>query len=123
MVGGWQKLVPLEDCRDLFPHFGQRLAAINQALRHINLGKMDFLPYEEEVPGYQLTMRSVLIPQGVGRPPGMGKWQIEVIREGVEYQLILQGKVKAGQELGEVAFPCGDGAERARVLGLTDIDE
>ncbi len=118
----WRTTVPLNDCVDLFPLLANRLSEINQALRNINFGKMDFLPYEEEVTGYRLTMRSDLIPQGVGKPPAMGKWQLQVERLDADYVLILQGKAKAGQELADVSFPCGDSPERKRFFPSTDGD-
>lgn len=122
MVKGWRKIVALDDCTELFPALAERLSGINQALRNINFGKMDFLPYEEAVSGYRLTMRSELIPQGVGKPPGMGKWQLEVVRDDTDYVLILQGKAKAGQELAEISFPCGDSPERQRFIASSDSD-
>jgi hypothetical protein len=114
-----KKLVPIRDCLDLFPDLADRLPSINQALRNINLGKMDYLPYEESQPGYGLSMRTDLIPQGAGRPPAMGKWQLEVVREDTSYRLLLQGKAQEGEEWAEIVFPCGADATSVR-FGFSD---
>ncbi len=108
-----RKVIPLDACSELFPELAQELPGINQALRNINFGKMDFLPYENAVPGYQLAMRADLRPQGDGKPPAMGHWQIEVIRDDAPYRLYLQGKAKAGQELAEIVVMC----ESEEILG------
>jgi hypothetical protein len=109
-----RKSVPIESCQDLFPDLAQLLPEINKALRNINFGKMDYLPYETRCPGYQLTMRSEIVPQGPGKPPSMGHWQIEVSRQDYPYHLILQGKANTGTELGEIVFPCGASPDSAR---------
>lgn len=97
----------LEDLGRLFPAMEPLLPGINQALRQINFGKMDWLPYDREVPGYHLHMRAALTPQGEGRPPAVGHWQLEVSREDRSYVLLLQGKASGQNELAVLVSPCG----------------
>lgn len=115
-----RKMVPLDDCLDLFPALSSRLHEINRALRNINFGKMDYLPYEEAVPGYDLSMRTDLIPQGAGKPPSMGHWQLEVSRQDAECILVLQGKAQNDQELAEIVYPCGPNLESQRFFPAAD---
>lgn len=75
---------------------------INDALRNINLGKMDYLPYESVIEGYQFFMRAELIPQGSTRPPAMGHWQIEIVPEHQIHRLFLQGKIKGTDHMAEL---------------------
>lgn len=111
-----RKMLPLSECLSFFPALANQLPAINQALRNINLGKMDYLPYDHATPGYELAMRSDMIPQGPGKPPSMGHWQIEVSREDTSYRLLLQGKAQQGQELAEILFLCESNEESLRLL-------
>jgi hypothetical protein len=101
-----RKLVPVSDCAELFPELQELLPAVNQALRNINRGKMDFLPYYAPVAGYALSMRADLIPQGSGKPPAMGRWQIEVTKHDASYRLLLGGKADRDTELAELIFLC-----------------
>lgn len=109
-----RKMVLLSECLPLFPDLADSLDAMNRALRNINFGKMDYLPYEEEIPGYHFAMRTDLIPQGAKKPPAMGHWQLEVTRDNALYSLYMQGKAKDGQELGEISFPCGRSTDSDR---------
>lgn len=106
-----RKNLPLDDCHSLFPDLAPLLPEINKALRNINFGRMDYLPYEQPVPGYELAMRSEIRPQGTGKPPAMGHWQIEVIRHDHPYRLILQGKADKQLEMAELVFLCGPSPE------------
>ena len=99
--------VGLARAAPLYPALADRLGPINEALRRINVGRMDFLPYDQEVPGYHVHMRAELTPQGPGRPPQIGHWQIEIARDGADHVLYLQGKSGAAGELGEIVFLCG----------------
>lgn len=109
-----RKVVPLDDCLDLFPGIAKQLHDINRALRNINFGKMDYLPYDESIPGYVLSMRTELIPQGSGKPPQMGHWQLEVTREDASGILVMKGKAQKDQELAEIVYPCGPDRESSR---------
>ncbi len=101
-----RRIVPLSQVATLFPAMADQLPAINEALRRINMGRMEFLPYENPITGYELHMRAKLTPQGEGRPPQVGHWQLEVA--GPEpCVLYLHGKVGEGGELGELAWPPG----------------
>lgn len=102
---------------ELFPDMAEQLPHINKALRNINFGKMDYLPYDQPIDGYQLAMRAEIVPQGPSKPPSMGHWQIEVSRNEKTYRLLLQGKADKGQELAEIVFLCGPCEESARLLG------
>ena len=108
-----RKNVDIASCAKLFPDMAELLPEINKALRNINFGKMDFLPYETPIDGYQLAMRSEIVPQGPGKPPAMGHWQIEISRQGYPYLLMLQGKAGKGTEFAELVFPCGRSPESA----------
>lgn len=101
---------PLNEVAHLFPDLEPLLPRLNQALRNINFGKMDHLPYYDPIPGYRLAMRADLIPQGGTRPPAIGHWQVEVIRDGYAYVLRLQGKSDRDQEIGELLDPCRQSA-------------
>lgn len=94
--------LPLQEALPLFPGLKNRLESINAALRNINLGKMDYLPYEEIIEGYHLYMRAELVPQGSGRPPAMGHWQIEVVPDQKPYRLLLQGKIRGTEPMAEL---------------------
>ncbi|MEB3102976.1 hypothetical protein [Ferviditalea candida] len=66
------------------PWFDDRLdflMEINDALRNINFGRMDHLPYYETIEGYRLFMTAELAPQGPGKPPSVGHWQLVIQRE------------------------------------------
>lgn len=102
-----RKSLPIDQCTSLFPALSTLLPEINKALRNINFGRMDYLPYEEAIAGYALAMRSEIKPQGPGKPPAMGHWQIEISRADHPYYLLLQGKADKGTELVELVFPCG----------------
>ncbi len=112
-----RKSVPVGACDRLFPELVQLLPEINKALRNINFGRMDYLPYDEPIAGYELAMRSELKPQGPGKPPSMGHWQLEVIRQDHPYRLILQGKADQGTELAELVFLCGPSPESEPFFG------
>jgi hypothetical protein len=95
----------VDEAAPYFPGLAAHLAPINQALRQINFGQMAHLPYYEAVPGYTLTIRAPLEPQGPGRPPAVGHWQLEVARDDRSYRLLLQGRARGPQELAELWFP------------------
>jgi hypothetical protein len=103
--------LPVERAIALYPALGDRLPAINQALRHINYGQMDYLPYDEAVPAYHLYMRAELTAEGPGRPPRVGHWALEITRDDRDYILVLQGKQRAQAEWADLIFPCGPTAE------------
>jgi hypothetical protein len=110
MADAVRMFVPISQAAGLYPDLAPLLPAINQALRHINFGQMDHLPYYDAIAGYRLHMRAELLPQGTGRPPHIGHWQLEVSRDGAPHVLYLQGKANSGEELCEVVFPCGPSA-------------
>jgi len=97
------------------------LMALNQALRRINFGQWESLPYHEPRPGFVLAMRAELIPHGPGRPPGLGPWQLEIAPVGQPYVLRLEGRQSNGIDMGELFLcpetrdgpktPAGDNAE------------
>lgn len=95
----------LSQAGELFPAMAEMLAPINEALRRINMGRMEFLPYDHPVSGYQVHMRAELTPQGPDRPPQVGHWQLEIQRDDAPYVLYLHGKTGAEGELGELVFP------------------
>lgn len=97
-----KRSLPLRDALPLFPGLEDQLEAINAALRNINLGKMDYLPYEAVIEGYEFYMRAELIPQGSTRPPAMGHWQIEVVPDNKPYRLFLQGKIRGTEPMAEL---------------------
>lgn len=107
MVASLRLSVPLARVEALYPGLADRLAPINQALRSINFGHVDFLPFDTPAPGYHVHMRAELTPQGEGRPPQVGHWQIEISRDDSDHALYLQGKNGAAGELGEIVFRCG----------------
>lgn len=93
------------------PWFDDRLdflMEINDALRNINFGRMDHLPFYETIEGYRLFMVAELTPQGSGRPPSVGHWQLVIQREDKGYELALQGSFKKGESLGELVLLCED---------------
>lgn len=100
----------LDEMGTYFPLLAPSLKAINEALRHINFGQMDHLPYYEPIEGYSIAIRAPLEPQGPGRPPSVGHWQLEVTRADRDYRLLLQGRTDGDRELGELWFP-GDSAD------------
>ncbi|MDA8194328.1 MAG: hypothetical protein M0Z53_10070 [Thermaerobacter sp.] len=108
---------PLDDLTRLLPDIEELLAPLNQALRNINYGKMDHLPYYHAVAGYQFAMRADLEPQGDRRPPAIGRWQLEISREGSAYRIFLQGKTKGQSEIGDVVFLCGPAQDGANWEG------
>lgn len=78
------------------------LTEFNEALRNINRGRNDHLPYYETIPGYVILMMSELKPRGDNRPPSVGRWQLIIQRVDREYELVLQGLVKDGAAVGEL---------------------
>ena len=95
----------LSQAGELFPGMAELLAPINEALRRINMGRMEFLPYDHPVSGYQVHMRAELTPQGPDRPPQVGHWQLEIQRDDSPHVLYLHGKTGADGELGELVSP------------------
>jgi len=91
---------PLKQWLALFPGWEDQLPVLNEALRNLLRGKMDHLPYYTPVPGYELAMRAVLEPQGEGRPPRIGTWQLELVGFDPPRRLYLQGKREGEEELG-----------------------
>lgn len=103
--------VPIARVAALYPGVAAVLPDINQALRNINFGQMDQLPYEATIEGYHLFIRAELEPMGTGRPPQIGHWQLEIARDGADHRLYLQGKASGSEELCEIVFVCGPTAE------------
>lgn len=99
----------------VFPAIALRLSEINRALRQINFGKMEWLPYDEVIEGYHLSMKAELTPQGKGRPPAVGHWHLEITRDDRTYFLLLQGKARGTVELAELVCPCGLSEEVAQL--------
>ena len=95
----------LSRAAELFPGLADMLSPINEALRRINMGRMEFLPYDHPVAGYRVHMRAELTPQGPNRPPQVGHWQLEIQRDDAPHVLYLQGKAGADGELGELVSP------------------
>lgn len=106
-----RRVLPLSQVARWFPAMAEQLPAINEALRRINMGRMEFLPYESPLAGYELHMRAKLTPQGADRPPQVGHWQLEVTGPAAPCVLYLHGKVGEGGELGELAWPPGTAPE------------
>ncbi len=100
--------VPLSAAARWFENRLDFLAGINEALRNINRGKNDHLPYYESIPGYSLVMTSELKPRGDNKPPAVGKWQLTVRREDQNIELALQGLVRDGQSFGDLVLRCED---------------
>ncbi len=103
--------IALKEVLPLFPGLENRLEPINDALRNINRGKMDYLPYEMVIEGYQLFMRAELIPQGSTRPPAMGHWQIEIVPAHESHRLLLQGKIRGTEHMAELVEWVQESAE------------
>ena len=114
--------LPVERAIPFFPALGDRLPEINQALRHINYGQMDYLPYDQSVPGYHLFMRAELTADGPGRPPRIGHWALEITRDDQDYILVLQGKERAHTEWADLIFPCGPTAASRALEDALDHD-
>lgn len=113
--------VPLSSIAPWFDDRLDFLTEVNEALRNINYGRIDHLPYYEPIPGYSLFMVSELTPSGSGRPPSVGRWQLVIQKEGKNYELALQGEIRQGQSLGELVLRCEDPqltAELDRLLEL-----
>lgn len=106
-MGMKSQSILLSRAGDLFPGLADILAPINEALRRINMGQGEFLPYDHPVAGYQVHMRAELTPQGPNRPPQVGHWQLEIQRDDAPHVLYLQGKAGADGELGELVSPEG----------------
>ncbi len=81
------------------------LSAVNKALRNINRGKMDFLPYSVPVPPFAWYMEALLTPQGENRPPAIGHWQLRLVSS-EDGEILLQGKSQGDEEQGTVIFHC-----------------
>ncbi len=99
----------------LLPELNESLDLINQALRNINMGKMDHLPYYAAVPGIHVLMQAELSPQGDKRPPAVGHWQLLIAKDGAPYHVCLHGKVKGAAERAEVIFVCPDTPQEVQV--------
>lgn len=99
----------LVEIASLRPYYGENIAWIleyNDALRNINRGKADFVPYYEEIPGYALVMTAELRPRGTGKPPAVGLWQLAIRKREAPYELLLQGMVLKGIAYGTLALFC-----------------
>lgn len=103
-----EQTVILSQAGEFFPRMAHLLPSLNEALRNINFGKMDHLPFYDEVSGYQVAMRAPLLPQGTERPPAIGHWQVEISRDDKPWVLLLQGKSQSGEETGRLVFLCDD---------------
>ena len=99
-----QVQLPLSTLSTWFDDRSEFLAEFNEALRNINRGRNDHLPYYEKFPGYVILMMSELKPRGDNRPPSVGRWQLVIQRTDRQYELILQGQVKDGQAVGELVL-------------------
>lgn len=78
------------------------LTEFNDALRNINRGRNDHLPYYEALPGYKVLMISELKPRGENRAPSVGRWQLVIQREDRQVELVLQGLVLNGEGFGDL---------------------
>lgn len=101
---------------DFSPH---QISEINSALRNVNLGKMDYLPYEAEVPGYTLSMSAILTPEGTKRAPAVGHWELHITPDLRPFEIILRGKSNQGQERADIGFWCPNSPEEDIVKSLT----
>ena len=108
-------IVDMETAKNLVPELGEFLDLTNQALRNINMGKMDHLPYYQAVPKVQVLMQAELSPQGAGRPPAVGHWQLLITKENKPFQICLHGKIKGSTERAEVIFVCPNSEEESSV--------
>ncbi|PSR34228.1 MAG: hypothetical protein C7B46_06675 [Sulfobacillus benefaciens] len=99
-------VVDMETAVRLLPELEDFLNPTNQALRNINMGKMDHLPYYHAVPEIHVFMQAELSPQGPGRPPAVGHWQLLITKDNEPFQVCLHGKIKGSAERAEVIFVC-----------------
>lgn len=114
---------PLPKIAPLIPEFASLLPAINQALRNVNLGKMDYLPYFYEIAGYTVSMTAILTPEGENRPPAVGHWQLFITPANRPYQVVLSGKAsRVGGERGEVVFWCPDTPEETAWASDAEVE-
>lgn len=90
------------------PQFSGILTSVNKALRNINRGHMDFLPYSSEIEPFEWYMEAQLTPQGPDRAPSVGHWQIRIRHDNGMPDIILQGKSRDNEERGLLAFHCTD---------------
>ncbi|MCL4493755.1 MAG: hypothetical protein M1294_02970 [Firmicutes bacterium] len=88
------------------PGISQTLIEVNQALRNINRGKMDFLPYSKPIGSLEWYMEALLTPQGSNLPPAVGHWQIRIAQSENMPDIVLQGKSRAQDERGRLLFHC-----------------
>lgn len=102
-----------------YPGLPAILIPVNQALRNINRGKMDYLPYSQATPGFSWYMEALLTPQGESKPPAIGHWQLRLSSpDGAE--IVLQGKSQEREERGMVIFRCPS-PEREKALASANI--
>lgn len=102
--------VPLSVLATWFDDRVDFLTEFNEALRNINRGRNDHLPYYETLPGYKVLMISELKPRGDNRAPSVGRWQLVIQREDRLVELVLQGLVLNGQGFGDLVV-LGDASE------------
>lgn len=112
--------VKIASLRDFFPDLDGFLGDLNEALRNINRGRADHLPWYEEIPGLSLVLCSRLEPKGPGKPPAMGRWEVMVRLDGRPYELALRGMIREGSGVGDLTVLCGDAEweKRARDIAL-----
>ncbi|WP_207654652.1 hypothetical protein [Sulfobacillus sp. hq2] len=87
-----------------YPGMGKTLIEVNAALRNINRGKMDFLPYTQPTENFTWYMEAVLTPQGENNPPAIGHWQLRLRATDDTFDIVLQGKSQEGNERGLIIF-------------------
>ncbi|WP_197648381.1 hypothetical protein [Sulfobacillus thermosulfidooxidans] len=98
------------------PGFSEILIAVNQSLRNINRGKMDFLPYSKTIESFEWFMEALLTPQGENRPPAVGHWQIRITHCHDLPDILLQGKSRNNEERGLLVFYCPDSPWQVQAL-------
>ncbi len=98
--------ISLSRLDEWIPGLAETLIEVNRALRNINRGKMDFLPYCNSIDTLEWYMEARLTPQGSNLPPTVGHWQIHIVQDGNKPDIILQGKSRAQDERGLLLFHC-----------------
>jgi hypothetical protein len=101
--------IALSLLNDRYPDLTAILDPVNKALRNINRGKMDYLPYSTPVPPFKWYMEALLTPQGENRPPAIGHWQLRLVSD-QDGEILLQGKVQGEEEQGILIFHCPSSA-------------
>ena len=115
--------ISLSRLDEWIPGLGRTLTEVNHALRNINRGKMDFLPYSNSIDTLEWYMEARLIPQGQNLPPAVGHWQIHILQGENKPDIILQGKSRREDERGLLVFHCEKTSWEDIASNWSDTDE